>query len=439
LLHGAAPKVYLATLEAQRAAAGLGDNRLVLLRTLQRELKLLQFCRRPYDALGLFASSADKSRLKASVDAQQIKVDAAADAVRQDPAAWPFVTSTNSAFIISNGEKLDKRIEGIDIIAHPLDGLLGAAASDLAASVRPKSSSKIAGENDFEGFRPGTKGGWDQYFLPPGMKISKAITQGISSCAGGVTFVNEKMPGVIILWHIDFPPWVPIKEIIQQLWPEKCPDLRTLAFVYPDCAELNKYRPAMIYPEPVRERCQTVFMTRGDHLGVEDFSLGSGSENFGLDLSNPKRPDLVFTHDINKRTEMLNKRTNKSSDADVSITLDSFHKNVFGSYRYDTIPVVGGDREAMKTYTTTVARTDDDTVKRNKLGKCSVVRLQGVGSGLFDAVEKVATPVLDTPCFLLGLRVEQEFGQATPEIQAGRAWRTGHHDRATKAKEEKKA
>jgi hypothetical protein len=437
LLHGS-PKVFLASLEAQAKAAKLVDKKLVLLRKLESELNVLrsQLRMHPSLSLGAWDPTGWFENDHIDVAAAKVRVNTAAEAIRNDAMTIQYVKAAKCELMLNEKESVENRLAKIKTSAVLLDKLVQSAAAEVSKEVRPKAISEVDGENDFEGFRSGTKKGWKQYFLPPGMKISKAITQGISSCAGGATFTDEETPEFIILWHIDFPPWVPIKQIIQQLKPElkECPALRTVGLVYPDCAELNKYRPAMIYPEEIRGRCKSVFMTRGDHLGVEDFSLGSGSEYFGLDLSNPRRPDLVFTHDINKRTEMVSKRDKKNSDADVSITLDAFHRNVFGGYRYGAIPVAGHDVPAMKIYTTTVANTDNDAVKRDKLSKCSVVRLAGVGTALFDAMDLAATPVLDTPCFMLGLRVEQEFGDATPDIQARRAWRTGHQDRTPKVK-----
>ncbi len=445
LLHGSSLKLYIATKEAQRAAGELGDERVTLLSKLKKELEAYRYKRRPYDGLSWITDRADRARLWPGVEAQQTKAQLASTAVQEHAQTWRYVQKQGAEKITNSGENVDVRIAEVSRIIPPLESVLKIEAEEVAKSAQRESIIRIAGESDFEGFRPGTKGGWDQYFLPPGMKINRAVTQGISSCAGGVTFANEEgnRPSAMILWHIDFPPWVPIKQIISQLWPEpkECPDLRTVAFVYPDCAELNKYRPAMIYPEAVRDRCDTVFMTRGDHLGVEDFSLGSGGEYFGLDLSNRKRADLVFTHDLNKRTEMVGKREaahrdETKGDAEASITLSAFHKNVFGRYRFEGIPVKGHDRDAMRQYVTKVAKTDDDEVKNHKLGKCSVVRLAGIGPAMFDALHKASTPLLEAPCSMLGLRVEQEFGNATSEVQAERAWRTGHQDRPVKKKRE---
>jgi hypothetical protein len=437
LLHGGSLRMYIATLESQVTSQTVGDVRVTLLRALQSELQTLAFKKKRHDDSGYFTSA--RAAEKVLVVAQQAKVLLAANAIRNHPATLQWVQRTRADSILEDDlSTVDASIVKTSSIVSPLEREMEGRLKEFTAGVRQSSFTSIAGQNDFEGFRPGTHGGWDQYFLPPGMKITKAITQGISSCAGGVTFANDAKgrPSAIILWHIDFPPWVPIKEIVQQLWPEpkECPDLRTVAFVYPDCAELNKYRPAMIYPEPIRDRCETVFMTRGDHLGVEDFSLGSGGEYFGLDLADRGHADLVFTHDLNKRTEMVGKRAATPGDADTSITLNAFHQDVFGRYRYEAIEVKGHDRAAMRLYATKVAKTDDDEVKVHKLTKCSVVRLAGVGPELFEAMKAASTPVLEAPCFMLGLRVEQEFAGATPEIQAGRAWRTGHQDRGPKVK-----
>lgn len=441
LLHGGSLKMYLATLETQATSQTVGDVRITLLRALQSELQSLAFKKKAHEDRGYFSDA--RAAAKLVVEAQQAKALIAANAIRDNPETLAWVQRTRAESILEDDlSTVDASIVKTSSIVVPLERELEGRLKEFTAEVRRSSINYIAGQNDFEGFRSATSGGWDQYFLPPGMKITKAITQGISSCAGGVTFANDAKgrPSAIILWHIDFPPWVPIKEIVQQLWPEpkECPDLRTVAFVYPDCAELNKYRPAMIYPEPVRDRCETVFMTRGDHLGVEDFSLGSGGEYFGLDLADRATADLVFTHDLNKRTEMVGKRAAARGDADTSITLSAFHQDVFGRYRYEAIEVKGHDRAAMRLYATKVAKTDDDEVKVHKLTKCSVVRLPGVGPALFEAMKAASTPVLEAPCFMLGLRVEQEFAGATPEIQKGRAWRTGHQDRGPKVKEKVK-
>ena len=441
LLHGGSLKMYVATLEEQTTSQTIGDIRVTLLRALHSELTTLAFKKKRHGDFGYLTSA--RAAEKVLVVAQQAKVLIGANAIRNHPETLAWVQRTRAESILEDDlSTVEASVLTTSSIVSPLERQMEGRLKDFTAEVRRSSINYIAGQNDFEGFRSGTSEGWDQYFLPPGMKISKAITQGISSCAGGVTFANDAKgrPSAIILWHIDFPPWVPIKEIVQQLWPEPkdCPDLRTVAFVYPDCAELNKYRPAMIYPEPIRDRCETVFMTRGDHLGVEDFSLGSGGECFGLDLADRAQADLVFTHDLNKRTEMVGKRAAAPGDADTSITLNAFHQDVFGRYRYEAIEVKGHDRAAMRLYATKVANTDDDEVKVHKLTKCSVVRLAGVGPALFEAMKAASTPVLEAPCFMLGLRVEQELAGATPEIQAGRAWRTGHQDRTPKVKEKEK-
>lgn len=436
LTHGS-PKVFVATKPLQTQADALGDRRYELLKSLQFELKVLGNAQKGVASLSTFDRGEAATRRRTQARAQALKVQEIVGTIRSDVTTLHYITGFSSAWVLEDARTIDDRVAQLERALAPLAYVVDVSAAEVAKKAVRTAVHNIDGEGDFEGFRPGRKPGWKQVFLEPGMKVKKVITQGISSCAGGVTFVNEALPKVLILWHIDFPPYVPIKSIIDQLWPDAktAPDLRTIGFVFPDCGELNKYRNAQLYPADLRDRSRSVFMTRGDHLGVQDFSLGSGAEYFGLDLANKKRVDLVFTHDLNKRTEMVSKRQTKATDAEVSITLDSFHKNVFGRYRYDGIPVEGHDRVAMRTYTAKVANSNDTDVKRHKLGICSVVRLQGVGNALFDAMNDAAKPVLETPCYMLGLRVEQEFALADPKDQAGRLFRTGHQERDDKPKD----
>lgn len=268
---------------------------------------------------------------------------------------------------------------------------------------------------------------WNQYFFPRGIVVNKAVTRGISSCAGGVTFACDKdgPPSVIILWHIDAGPSVPVKALIHQLWPdlERCPDLRTLAYVFPDQGEPNKYRDSMMYPAAIRDRCKTVFLSRGPHLGVSTFNVGSGSDYFGV-VAAKGVMDLCFTHDILKRTDMIGKRRDANTDGEVAVTLKSFHRSVFGTYKYRAIAVGASDLGAMRRYMAKVAANDDE-VKADKFASCHMCRLPAIGLGLFNAVDACARPMGQLACFVLGQKLELEFANTSIEDVLDSRWRPG--------------
>jgi hypothetical protein len=193
--------------------------------------------------------------------------------------------------------------------------------------------------------------------------------------------------------------------------------------VFPERGEFNKYREAMLYPATIRDRCKTVFMARGPHFGVLSFNLGSGADYFGV-ATTKDGADLVFTHDLSKRTEVVGKRNTARSEAEVSVTLKSFQQNCFGTYRYDGLAVAQDDKVAMLRYVD-IMGVNDPGVKRDKIAKGHMCRLPGLGAGVFDAVDAKAKPVVDIGCWMLGQKLELEFAKTSVKEVLDTRWTPG--------------
>lgn len=347
---------------------------------------------------------------------------------------------------LAEAEKvLAAKMEGIEQDLAPLvkeraalNEKIHAAKEQLEReTIRRMPDASVDGSADFD-YDVKPQPGWRQIVLGPDeLTLTHAVTMGISSCAGGVTFTaGEGPPDVIIFWHIDAPPTVPVKEIIESLWPDldACPPLRTIVSVHPSVWELNKYRKDILYPAAIRDRCDTIYLARGSHLYDSGCAVVAGSDYFGVDVSNPDSVSLVFTNDFEKRTP-IERGVSQSSVAKLSIGLCDFNENIYGDYRFQDKPIK--DPSSFKEY---LARLNDGDavieVRADKAKHGRVCRLPGLGLGLFDALKSAAgcKAVLDLGCFALGEKGDQELGGISAEKHY--AWHPGPARPSPKSKQQ---
>ena len=268
--------------------------------------------------------------------------------------------------------------------------------------------------------------GWCQIsFEEDELPLTHAITSGISSCAGGVTFtVNDGSPDVILFWHVDASPTVPVKDVIAELYPdlEKCPALRSIVSIHPSVAEMNKYRKDNMYPRSIRDRCETVFLARGSHLYDELSAVVCGSDDFGVDVTDPDNVCLVFTNDMDKRT-YTEKTVDSRTESGLSIGLCDHRANIYGDYRFKGKPI--DDTSALKSHLARLFTAEVSEVTAHKAKHAKVCRLTGLGSDLFDALQSAPTcfTVLASPCFALGAKGDLEIGHGSPKSHYW--WRPG--------------
>jgi hypothetical protein len=251
---------------------------------------------------------------------------------------------------------------------------------------------------------------WKQFLFKPPLKVSQAVTTGISSCAGGVTFSSEKTPEHIFLWHVDGNLSIPLRPELERLWPggEGMPELRSVVSVCPTLWELNKYRPENLYPAGTLGRCRTVFLPRSCHL-YGTHPMVAGGLRFGVDVSDGDLA-LVFTYDLEMRLEPLTKWRG-AEPADLPGILVDFGDNLFGMYRDGGAKV--DTPEAMGKYIT--AMTLEDRQARNDIKhrlrqhankSCRVPALNADG---FETLAGEATALLATDCFYAGEKGDQEL------------------------------
>ena len=318
-------------------------------------------------------------------------------------------------------------------------------------SILREPEATIRGSSDFD-YTAEPVPGWHQVVFTPGeIPLTQAVTVGISSCAGGVTFTAEKLPEVIIFWHIDASPTVPVKTIIEQIWSDldTCPSLRTIASVHPSVWELNKYRKDNLYPEAIQARCETIFMARGKHLYDEGCAVVAGSDYFGVDVTDPSNPVLMFTNDFDKRV-MSERRGDRSTTAGLSNTLLDLKEDIFGDYRFDDYPIattdqleqylnrLEGERDVVTKFsdlsegleTTLYSKLKAGTMFVNKVCADKVKHakfccLGGLGVGLFDALKKAPTclALLDLDAFSVGQKGDQELAHLPVDTHYD--WRPG--------------
>lgn len=251
---------------------------------------------------------------------------------------------------------------------------------------------------------------WKQFLFKPPLRVSKAVTTGISSCAGGVTLSPEKTPEHVFLWHIDGSLSIPLRPELERLWPggKGMPDLRSVVSVCPTPWELNKYRPENLYPAGTLDRCRTVFLPRSCHL-YGTHPMVAGGLRFGVDVSEGDLA-VVFTYDLEMRLEPLTKWRG-AEPADLPGILLDFGDDLFGMYRDDGAKVDGP--EAMGKYI--AAMTTEDRQARNDIKHRlrehanKSCRVPGLNADGFDTLAGAATPLLATECFYAGEKGDQEL------------------------------
>ncbi len=282
---------------------------------------------------------------------------------------------------------------------------------------------EVEGVKDFDlesGNRLAPGADWMRHVFDPPLKVTCVVTAGISSCAGGVTVTVDEDPAApehVILWHLDASLSIPLLCEMERVWPKGkgAPPMRSLAVVTPSLWELNKYRMDNLYPEAVVGDCNTAFLARSSHWYAEQ-PVVAGCDLFGLDLRTAGQADLVFTYDIDKRTEPLGMFRDVAADSeDAAPLLAHFRRNLLGAYRHDEADP--RTPKEMTEYVATVAtRVQQDVVairraKRETNNKsCRIPRMSGP---LVDAVAKQSTPLLETDVLLAAEQGEQELSHHT--------------------------
>ncbi|NER28670.1 MAG: hypothetical protein F6J89_13805 [Symploca sp. SIO1C4] len=171
--------------------------------------------------------------------------------------------------------------------------------------------------------------------------LNHAVTQGISSCAGGVTFPydsSDEVPEWILLWHLDAAVPVVLPVFLQVILQDVETPLRTIVSAFPTAGELYKYRPEILYHgHKSPNSCQTIFIPRGANLYKDTSALIQGHENFGLQF-NKTDVKLVGTSEFNMSTMMsfAQKAFSKDLAAQdfVKILERDYLDNLFGTFRY---------------------------------------------------------------------------------------------------------
>ncbi len=210
-------------------------------------------------------------------------------------------TLASAQFNTATNADATKIATAIREMCSELDNGIKNSGTALKNTVSLRPTLEMKGVGDFDCGSPYF--GWQQYVAPAITPVSRAVTGGISSCAGGITYslTKEGLPDIVILWHVDGAYSIPVRDLISQLWPDlgKCPPLRTIAYIYPVASELDKYRRENLYPDEIQDRCETVFLIRGTHLYHKEFVVNCSSDLFGVDVSDPADVSLIFSHDIN--------------------------------------------------------------------------------------------------------------------------------------------
>lgn len=292
-------------------------------------------------------------------------------------------------------------------------------------SIRREPVAILDGVGDFDYDKKPAPGWYQIAFEEDELPLTHAITSGISSCAGGVTFtVDEGSPDVILFWHVDAPPTVPVKDVIAELFPDLaiCPALRSIVSIHPSVWEMNKYRKDNLYPRSIRDRCETVFLARGSHLYDDHCAVVCGSDYFGLDVSDPEDVRLVLTNDMDKRT-YVERGVDSRSEGGLSIGLCDFRANIYGDYRFKERAVE--TTSALKAHLSRVSSPDVSEVSEDKVKQAKICRMGGLGQGLFRALRRAPTcfTVLDSPCFALGAKGDLEVGRGP--LESHYDWKPG--------------
>ena len=259
---------------------------------------------------------------------------------------------------------------------------------------------------------------WKRHVFRVPLKMSCAVTTGISSCAGGLTFTTEKVPEHVVLWHLDANLSIPLLTELERLWPKgkdkkEPPALRTVALITPTLWELNKYRPDNLYPPASLEACQSVFFARGSHWFAEQ-PVVAGCDLFGVDARKAGQIDLVLTYDIDKRTEPFSRwRGLEAGSEDTLPALTHFRGGLFGTYRYEK--AAPKTPEELCTYigrVTTPVVVDQALIKADKRQNANKsCRIPAMSAGVFEVIAKSATPLLEIERALASEKGELELAQ----------------------------
>ncbi|WP_437648578.1 OTU domain-containing protein [Sorangium sp. So ce362] len=292
---------------------------------------------------------------------------------------------------------------------------------------------EVEGIKDFElegGKRLAKGADWKRHVFDPPLKLTCAVTAGISSCAGGVTVSSEKgAPAHVFMWHLDASLSIPLLAEMERLWPkgDKAPAMRTLALVTPSLWELNKYRPDNLYPAKVVGDSGTVFLGRGPHWYGKQ-PVVAGCDLFGLDLRTKGQLDLVFTYDIDKRTEALGMwRHVVEASEDAPVVLTYFRDNLLGTYRYeDADPKTPAEMAQYIGRVSTEVVLDQAAIKRHKrVNSNKSCRVPQVSAGVIDAVAKHALPLLELRRQLAAEKGDQELALDQVEEILKSRWAPG--------------
>lgn len=251
---------------------------------------------------------------------------------------------------------------------------------------------------------------WKQFLFERPVKVSQAVTTGISSCAGGVTFSTEKVPEHVFLWHVDGSLSIPLRPELERLWPggKGMPELRSVVSICPTLWELNKYRPENLYPAGALDLCRTVFLPRSCHLYGTQPNVAGGLR-FGVDVSDGDVA-LVFTYDLDMRMEPFT-NWRGAQPADLPGILLDFGANLYGMYRDQGKKVETPDAlgEYIEAATTQDEQARNDLKHRLRAAASKSCRVPALNADGFDALAGAATPLLATRCFYAGEKGDQEL------------------------------
>jgi hypothetical protein len=280
---------------------------------------------------------------------------------------------------------------------------------------------EVEGVKDFEigpgkHLAPGLD--WKRHVFDPPLRLTHAVTTGISSCAGGLSFTTEKKrPRQVFLWHIDAKLSIPMLCEYERLWPggKGAPQLRSLALLNPSTWELNKYRPDNIYPATVVEACETVFFARSAHWYVDSPTV-AGCDLFGIDVQEAETLDWVFTYDIDKRISSLQSwKSVEKGGEDLPVIRAHFLADLYGTYRYDDRSPASDDE--MHAYIALLENSGMQVeIKQDKLKRFNkACRVPAVNSAVFDTLAEQAEPLLTVECIYAGERGDWELAVAPSE------------------------
>jgi hypothetical protein len=296
-----------------------------------------------------------------------------------------------------------------------LDAGVKANAANLKNAVTLRPTLEIQGVGDFDSGSPYF--GWNQYVAPAIFPVSRAVTGGISSCAGGVTYSMTKdgMPDIVILWHIDGAYSIPVRDLIRQLWPdlEKCPPLRTIAYIYPVASELDKYRKENLYPAEIFDRCETVFLIRGTHIYHKEFVVNCSSNLFGVDVSDPANVSLIFTHDINPHRLGSFEHP---LDTELPGMVVDIPDGIYGDYNLMDNPAP--DKAALLRFKASLAVTSQKIAADDRIKKASLTCRLPITDAVFKDLAKRGT-VASTTGYFSGDKGEQILGRRSLDGKSG--------------------